>query len=62
MRGKRKLRQIDVMSTDVTHVYECDACAWMLDAPAAMALSEIQAEFDEHDCKENALKKKPVHP
>jgi hypothetical protein len=33
-----------------------------LDAPVAMAVSEIEAEFDEHDCKQNALKKSPIHP
>jgi hypothetical protein len=60
MRGKRKLRKIEVLSTEAVAVYECDACAWMLNAPAERTLSEIETEFDDHDCKKNALGKRPV--
>jgi hypothetical protein len=59
MRGKRKLRKIDVLSIETAVVYECDACAWMLRAPTEMDLSEIEAEFNDHDCKHNALSKNP---
>jgi hypothetical protein len=59
MRGKRKLRKVEGMSTEVTHIYECDSCAWTLDVPAALDTAKIEAEFTGHDCKENALKKCP---
>lgn len=54
MRGKRKLRRIDAMSTEQEQVYECDLCAWLLRVEADFG--EIQAEFDEHDCKVNSFK------
>lgn len=60
MRGKRRLRKIEILSTETVAVYECDACAWMLHAPAERALSEIETEFDDHDCKQNAVGKKPI--
>jgi hypothetical protein len=59
MRGKRKLRQVDAMSTETEQVYECDLCAWLLRVPAHVAFDEIKVQFDEHDCKENSLKKRP---
>jgi hypothetical protein len=60
MRGKPNLRKIEVLSTETVAVYECDACSWMLDAPTEMTLSEIETEFRDHDCKQNALNKKPI--
>lgn len=56
MRSKRKFRKIEVMSTEDEHVYECDCCAGLLRASPDTAFSDIQAEFDGHDCKVNSLK------
>ncbi len=56
MRGKRKLRKIEVMSTEDEQVYECDCCAWLLRVPRDVTFSDIEAEFDSHDCKVNSLK------
>lgn len=61
MRGKRKLSKIEFMSNDSNQVYECDACAWMLNSPLERTLSDIQSEFDSHDCKENSLKRGRVN-
>lgn len=60
MRGKRKLRQVEAMSNETERVYECDLCAWLLRVPADVSFAEVQAEFDSHDCKVNALKRKPI--
>jgi hypothetical protein len=59
MRGKRSLRKIEAMSTNTTHVYECGSCSWMMEISADRNFSEIHAEFDGHDCKENLLKERP---
>ena len=58
MRGKRKLRKIEAMSTDAEQVYECDLCACLLGVPADLNFSDIQTEFDGHDCKVNSVKNK----
>jgi hypothetical protein len=60
MRGKRKLRKIEVMSTDSEDVYECDCCAWLLRVAPAVSVSEVLTEFNSHDCKLNSLKKGPA--
>ena len=57
MRGKRVLRKVEGISTDTEHVYECDSCIWMVNVSPDRSFSEIQAEFEGHDCKENSLKK-----
>lgn len=44
------------MSTEQEQVYECDLCAWLLRVPTDVSFGEIEAEFDEHDCKVNSLK------
>jgi hypothetical protein len=64
VRGKRTLRKIEGMSTDTEHVYECDSCIWMVHVSPDRSFGEIQAEFNDHDCKDNSLKKKPIsyHP
>jgi hypothetical protein len=60
LRGKRSLRKLEAVSTDKEHVYECDACVWMVTVSPERSFGEIQAEFEEHDCSENSLKKKPI--
>jgi len=60
MRGKRVLRKLENMSDETEHVYECEACIWMVHVAPDRHPSEIQAEFDGHDCKENSFKKKPI--
>jgi hypothetical protein len=57
---KRKLRKLENVSRDTEHVYECDVCMWMLIVPPDRKFSEIQSEFEGHDCKENSLKKRPI--
>ena len=60
MRGKRKLRKVEAMSSESERVYECDLCAWLLRVPADVSFGEVQSEFDGHNCKVNALKRKPL--
>jgi len=62
MRGKRKLRKIETMSTDTNHVYECDMCIWMMETSPDQSPIEVELEFNAHDCKANSLKYRPVRP
>ena len=57
MRGKRVLRKVESISTDTEHVYESDSCIWMVNVSRDRSLSEIQVEFEGHDCEDNSLKK-----
>ena len=60
MRGKRALRKLENVSNEIEHAHKCEACSWMVHVAPDRHPSEIQAEFAEHDCKENSFKKKPI--
>jgi len=47
----RQLRKIEALSNEREHVYECDSCVWVVNVHPERHPDEIQAEFNEHDCK-----------
>jgi hypothetical protein len=49
---------IEAMSTDAEQIYECDLCTLLLCVPADINFSDIQGEFDGHECNANSLKNK----
>jgi hypothetical protein len=61
MSTMRRLRKWEKVSGDKEHVYECDVCMWMLVVSPDRVFSDIQSEFDRHDCKQNSLKKRPIN-
>jgi len=62
MRGKRKLHKVEGMSNEDTHTYKCDACAWSLDVPSGLSMTEIETEFAVHDCKEERAEENGRRP
>ena len=51
--GNWQLRKIESLSNDRAHVYECNACVWIVYVTPDRHPDEIREEFDEHDCKEH---------
>ena len=51
----RQLRKVEALSSETDHVYECDACIWVVHVSPERHPAEIQMEFDRHDCKEYSM-------
>jgi hypothetical protein len=51
----RQLRKVEALSNDSEHVYECDACVWVVNVKPHRHPDEIQMEFDGHKCEEHPL-------
>jgi hypothetical protein len=48
----RQLRKVEALSSDREHVYECDSCLWVVNVHPDRHPDEIEAEFNEHNCRE----------
>jgi hypothetical protein len=54
----RQLRKVEGLSSETEHVYECDACVWVVHVSPERHPDEIQMEFDEHICEEHSVSKR----